>query len=73
MHWADAATGDPEFHAAQVQPLIETLDKYGKLIASDINDETVFWLAKEALPKWKDVLFEVERRRAAWLLERNAK
>ena len=73
VHWADAATGDPEFHAAQVQPLIETLDKYGKLIASDINDETVFWLAKEALPKWQDVLFEVERRRAAWLLERNAK
>ena len=73
VHWADAATGDPEFHAAQVQPLIETLDKYGKLIASDMNDDTVLWLAKEALPKWQDVLFEVERRRAAWLLERNAK
>ena len=29
-------------------------------------------LAEEALPKWQDILFEVERRRAAWLLERNA-
>ena len=73
VHWADAATGDSEFHTAQVKPLVETLNKYGKLISSDMNDEAVFWLAEEALPKWQDVLFEVERRRAAWLLERNAR
>ena len=73
VHWKDSATGDPEFHVAQVKPLAETLNKYGKLISSDMNDETVFWLEKEALPKWQDVFFEVERRRAAWLLERNAR
>ena len=73
MHWADDATGDPEFHVARVKPLAEQLDSYGKLISADMTEATVFWLEDEALPKWQDVLFEVERRRAAWLLERNAR
>ena len=73
VHWADDATGDPEFHVARVKPLAEQLDSYGKLISADMTEATVFWLEDEALPKWQDVLFEVERRRAAWLLERNAR
>ena len=73
VHWADAATGDVEFYEAQVKPLAETLDKYGRLISADMSDATVFWLAEEALPKWQDIVFETERRRSAWLLERNAR
>ena len=71
VRWADAVTGDPAFHEARVRPLVERLDRYGGLIASDMNEATVFWLADEALPKWQDVLFEVERRRAAWLKDLN--
>ena len=71
IHWADAAIGDPDFHEAKVKPLAEELDRHGKLLSTDMLDSTVFWLEEEALPRWQDIRFEVERRRAAWLLERN--
>ncbi len=71
-HWQDAAMGDPAFYAAQVKPLREELDKYAKLFKGDVGDSTVAWLVENALPRWQDVRFEVERRRAAWLLEKNA-
>ncbi len=73
VHWADEAIGDPEFHAAQIKPLVDELDALGGQIVSDMTDETVFRLAREALPRWLDVGFEVARRRARWLLERNAR
>jgi len=72
-HWQDTALGDREFFAAEVKPLRQQLDEYGKLITADMPDSTVFWLEKNALPLWQDVRFEVDRRRARWLLERNAR
>ena len=72
-NWKDTYTGDPAFYKACVQPLAEELDGYAKLIKPDISDSSVFWLEKTALPRWQDISFEVARRRAAWLLEHNAK
>ena len=70
--WQDAYSGDPSFYNACVKSLVVELDDYAKLLAPDISDSTVFWLEKRALPGWQDVAFEVDRRRAAWLLEKNA-
>ena len=70
-HWQDEALGDPAFYAAEVKPLVDELDEYAKLITSDMPDSTVFWLEKNALSRWRNVRFEIERRRARWMLENN--
>ncbi len=72
-HWQDAEIGDPAFYAARVKPLMDELDALGKFITSDMSDQTVERLAQTALPRWQDIAFEVNRRRAQWLLEANAK
>lgn len=69
-HWKDAAVGDPAFYAAELKGLEEQLDKYGELIRPDMTDATVEFLAREALPQWEDVAFEVQRRRARTLAAR---
>ena len=71
--WKDAETGDREFYFSKVRPLVDKFNKFGQLITSDMTDDTVLWLEREALPYWQDIAFEVDRRRAAWLLERNAR
>ena len=69
--WADPDMGDKAFYEAKVKPLEERLDAAAKLITADMSDETVFKLEKEALPLWQDILFEIDRLRSEWLLERN--
>ena len=66
-HWKDGAVGDPAFYAAELKELEEQLAKYGELIRPDMADSTVEFLAREALPQWEDVAFEVQRRRARYL------
>ena len=70
-HWQDTAVGDPAFYAASVKPFADSLDKMCSLVQGDMSDSTVFWLEKEALPKWADIRFEIDRLRMRWLEERN--
>jgi len=71
--WKDPVTGDREFHFSKVKPVVDRLNKYGQLITADMTDDVVLWLEREALPGWQDIAFEVDRLRARWLLERNAR
>ena len=72
-HWKDKEIGDPAFFAAEVEPIEKKLDKYAEMIKPGMSDETVDFLAKEALPQMLDLDFEVQRRRTQWLGEKMMK
>ena len=67
-HWQDTAVGDPEFYAVKVKPLVERLAAYDPLMTADISDADVLKVAKEAMPSWHNIKFEVSRLRAAYLV-----
>jgi hypothetical protein len=65
-------TKDPEFcevefYESEVKPLVAELDKLGEEVKGDMDDVTVLRLAKTALPRWANISFEIQRRRANWL------
>ena len=65
-------TKDPEFcevefYESEVKPLVAELDKLGEEVKGDMDDATVLRLAETALPRWLNVSFEIQRRRARWL------
>ena len=68
--WKDDAVGDPEFYDAVLKPVVERLDGYGEMLSPAMSDETVDLLVREALPRWNDFAFEVQRLRTRWLLDR---
>ncbi|MBO5905079.1 MAG: hypothetical protein J6Q84_01520, partial [Kiritimatiellae bacterium] len=65
-------TKDPEFcevefYESEVKPLVAELDNLGEEVKGDMDDATVLRLAETALPRWTNVSFEIQRRRANWL------
>ena len=72
-HWKDEAVGDPEFYEARLKELEEKLLSYGELLKPDMSASTVDFLSRVALPQWEDLTFEVQRRRARWLRDRQTR
>lgn len=66
-HWRDEVVGDPAFYAAELKPLEDELTALCDLVQPEMTDDVVERLAREALPRWADITFEVQRRRARWL------
>jgi hypothetical protein len=69
--WNDSEIGDIEFYKAEVEPLVKELTELGKRLTKDMDAKAVIELAEEALPRWHNIAFEIQRRRARWL-ERKA-
>ena len=69
IHWQDTAVGDPAFYDAKVKPLVERLAAYEPLMTADISDENVLKVAREALPIWHNICFEISRLRTEYLKE----
>lgn len=68
IEWAkDPEFCEVEFYESEVKPLVAELDKLGEEVKGDMDDATVLRLAKSALPRWLNVSFEIQRRRARWL------
>ncbi len=65
--WRDSALGDPAFYDECLAPLVAELDSYLPLVKVDMSDEDVIKVAEEALPRWRDIRFEVARLRARYL------
>ena len=65
--WNDAEIGDIEFYKAEVEPLVKELTELGKRLTKDMDANAVIELAEEALPRWHNIAFEIQRRRARWL------
>lgn len=66
-HWKDTSVGDPEFYAAELQPLLDELTAAGERVRAEMTDDEIERLEREVLPQWLDVSFEVQRRRTRWL------
>ena len=66
-HWSDPETGDPIFYATEIVPLMSKLDALGALLTVDCDGKTLEKLAREALPLWHNIRFEVARRRGDYL------
>ena len=68
IEWAkDPEFCEVEFYESEVAPLVAELDKLGEEVKGDMDEKTVLRLAETALPRWSNVLFEIQRRRARWL------
>lgn len=68
IEWAkDPEFCEVEFYESEVVPLVAELDKLGEEVKGDMDDAAVLRLAKTALPRWTNVSFEIQRRRARWL------
>ncbi len=70
--WRDSALGDPAFYNECLAPLVAELDSYLPLVKVDMGDEDVIKVAEEALPRWRDIGFEVARLRARYLADKLA-
>ena len=70
--WRDNALGDPAFYNECLAPLVAELDSYLSLVKVDMSDEDVLKVAEEALPRWRDIRFEVARLRARYLADKLA-
>ena len=70
--WADAVLGDPEFYKKCVEPLLAELDAYLPLVKMDMSDEDVLKVAEEALPRWRDIEYEVARLRTRYMADKFA-
>ncbi len=70
--WNDAVLGDPEFYKKCVEPLLADLDAYLPLVKVDMSDEDVLKVAEEALPRWRDIEYEVARLRARYMADKLA-
>lgn len=68
--WADPVTGDAVFYEERLKPLVGELDALMTRVTVEMDDKTVLELAETAMPRWFDVMFEVQCRRAAYLRER---
>ena len=68
VHWKDTAVGDPAFYEAVVKPYADSLVEKGKMLTADVPDETALALERDGtLAAWRDIRFEIARRRTAWL------
>lgn len=63
--WADRAIGDPAFYEAELKPLIDELDGYGRMLKLDMTEETLEEVVRQALPRWHGIrrLVDVARER----------
>ena len=72
-HWQDATLGDLAFYTNSVAPIEKELDRLRGLFTPDVPDSTVFWLEREALPRWSNIKFDIMRLRAEHVRERLVK
>ena len=70
--WNDAVLGDPEFYKKCVEPLLAELDAYLPLVKVDMSDADVLKVAEEALPRWRDIEYEVARLRTRYMADKLA-
>ena len=68
--WKDQALGDLDFYEKSIKPMLDELDAYLPLVKNDMTDEDVFRVADKALPKWRDIRYEIARLRQKWLAEK---
>lgn len=69
-HWKDGTLGDPAFYTKTVAPIEKELDSLRGLFTPEAANSTVFWLEREALPRWSNIKFDISRRRAEYVRER---
>ncbi len=67
--WADWDLGDPVFYNKAVRPLVERLDVWAEETVSDMSDETVERLFREAVPRWLEFDLELSTLREYYLKE----
>ena len=67
--WSDPVLGDAEFYEARVAPYVDELDKYLDLVKVDMTDADVLKVAEEAMPRWRDIVFTLQRMHRDWLEE----
>ena len=65
--WNDPVLGDPSFYAAEVAPLLETLDAAGVRLLAPAPDADVEQLFRETVPLWAEIAYEVADRRTRYL------
>ena len=68
MHWEDDEVGDPAFHAACLKDYVAGLVEKADAFRKDPTDKIVrTYDADGTIARWRDIFFEVSRRRAEWL------
>jgi tetratricopeptide (TPR) repeat protein len=65
--YADKDYSDPAFHAAEVAPLIERLDAFGKRVSAAMPATEVDTLFAEAVPSWMNIRYRLTDLRRAYL------
>ena len=65
--YADKDYSDPAFYAAEVAPLIERLDAFGKRVSAAMPDAEVDALFAEAVPLWMNIRYRIGDLRRAYL------
>ena len=65
--WNDPVLGDPAFYAAEVAPLLETLDAAGVQLMAPAPDADVERIFRETVPLWAEIEYEVADRRTRYL------
>lgn len=65
--YADKDYSDPAFYAAEVAPLVERLDAFGKRVSPTMPDAEVDALFAEAVPLWMNIRYRLGDLRRAYL------
>ncbi len=65
--YADKDYSDPAFYAAEVAPLIERLDAFGKRVTATLTDAEADALYAEAVPLWMNIRYRIAALRRAYL------
>ena len=71
VHWKDPELGDPAFFNAALAPLVDRLDRLGKLVSKDMTDADVDQLFDQAVPDWMEFKYRAAELRTAWLSDKN--
>lgn len=66
-HWKDESVGDAKFFELCVKPFVERLDSYLSLVRTDMTDEDVLKVSREALHDWFNIEFIIGRMRSEYL------
>ncbi len=66
LQWQDKLLGDPDFYAAEVAPLIESLDAAGVRLMAPAAEDEIAALYREFVPQWAEINHLIANRRDAW-------